>query len=77
MDKWTMILLEAEDMWAVSAEEQSLSARGIAVEDYMRERDMYKARRIYNLYGEDYFLRFVERCPHIADFKEVMLNANK
>ena len=77
MDKWTMMLLEMEDMWAVSAEERSLSARGIAAEDYKRERDMYKARRIYDLYGEEYFLRFVERCPHIADFKEVMLNANK
>lgn len=72
-----MMLLEMEDMWAVSAEERSLSARGIATEDYTRERDSYKARRIYDLYGEEYFLRFVERCPHIANLKEVILNANK
>lgn len=67
MDKWTMIILEAEDMWEVSAEARSLAARDLDKEDYRRMRDSFKARRIYDLYGYDYFLRFVEKCPHIAD----------
>lgn len=67
MDKWTMIILEAEDMWEVSAEARSLAARELTTEDYRRIRDSFKARRIYDLYGYDYFLRFVEKCPHIAD----------
>lgn len=62
-----MILLEAEDMWEVSAEARSLAARGLDADDYRRIRDGFKARRIYDLYGYDYFLRFVDKCPHISD----------
>lgn len=67
MSEWVMILLEAEEAWANSATIQSLSARDLGVKDYCRTRDIYKARYILTKYGHDYFLRFVERCPHIEE----------
>lgn len=65
MDKWTLIMLEMEDMWAMSAASRSMAARGLDSQHYARIRDEFKARRIYDLYGWEYFSKFVERCPHI------------
>lgn len=62
-----MILLEIEDTWQVSAACRSISARELTTEDYRQERDIFKARRIYDLYGYEYFNRFINRCPHIID----------
>lgn len=65
MDKWTMIILEAEDMWACSAEARYYATIDLADGEYKVARDSFKARRIYDLYGYDYFLRFIDRCPHV------------
>lgn len=70
MDKWIEIIFEAEDMWRNSAEALSIQRRSSTTEEYMRERDFYKARRILDMYGYDYFRMFVERCPHILDMIE-------
>ena len=55
MDKWVEIILEAEDMWRNSAEALSIACNGATTEEYRRERDIYKARRILDMYGYDYF----------------------
>lgn len=67
MDEWTMILLEVEGMW--EADSYAGYLRQIECDSlyYRQERDKYKADRIFALYGYDYFLRFVERCPHIQE----------
>ena len=70
MDKGSEIIFEAEDMWRNSAEALSIQRRSSTTEEYMRERDFYKARRILDMYGYDYFRMFVERCPHILDMIE-------
>lgn len=70
MDKWVEIIFEAEDMWRNSAEALSIARRGVTTEEYRRERDIFKARRILDMYGYDYFRMFVERCPHILDLIE-------
>lgn len=64
MDKWTRMLLEMEDMWEASIESRMDYGDAAA---YSKERDLYKACRILILYGEEYFLKFVEKCPHIQD----------
>lgn len=78
MDKWTMIIIEAEDMWQSSAAARSITARDLGAEEYRRTRDRFKARRIYDMYGYEYFRMFVDRCPHISDiledYKPCMLN---
>jgi hypothetical protein len=65
VDKWIQILLEVEEMWAASVDSRLIQGD---TEIYCRERDIYKARRILDLYGEEYFFKFVERCPHIKDY---------
>lgn len=65
MDNWIMIILEAEDRWACSSEARYYASRDLADGEYKIARDSFKARHIYNLYGYEYFLKFVERCPHI------------
>lgn len=70
MDKWIEIIFEAEDMWRNSREALSIQLRNVPVEEYMRERDFFKARRILDSYGYNYFRMFVERCPHILDMIE-------
>ena len=67
MDKWTLILLEAEDMWEQDSYAHYLSRIDCSTQKYRIERDTFKADRIFALYGYDYFLRFVERCPHIQE----------
>ena len=67
MDKWTLILLEVEGMWEADSYAQYLGQTGCDPQRYRIERDTFKADRIYALYGYDYFLKFVERCPHIRD----------
>lgn len=62
-----MILQEAEEMWNCSATANALRSQEASIEEYRRERDAYKARRIYDIHGYDWFRRFVERCPHIQD----------
>ena len=68
MDNWTLILLEAESMWEADSYAQYLGQIGCDPQKYRQERDMFKADRIYALYGYDYFMRFVERCPHIQEY---------
>lgn len=62
MDEWTLMLLAAEDAWR---EEKMISGN-------MRPiiRDKFKARFIYDTYGYENFLEFVERCPHFI--KEIL-----
>lgn len=60
-------MLEMEDLWAESAEVRSLSAREINAKEYSKMRDTFKANHILALYGYDYFIKFVERCPHIQE----------
>lgn len=64
MDKWVSILLEVEQMWEESRE-RAIAARYPMTEQYRIDRDFYKAQRILDLYGYEWFYRFVERCPHI------------
>ena len=65
MDKWIEIIFEAEDMWRNSVEAKVAAIRGYDTDVYCRERDLYKARRILDMYGYEYFRKFVDRCPHI------------
>jgi hypothetical protein len=60
--KWTQIILDAEDMWAKSAIYRyfPLSA---SKEEFETERDLFKIRRIYDLYGYGYALRFAKEHP--------------
>ena len=67
MDKWLEILMEAESMWEMDSYAQYLTKVGCDPQKYRIERDTFKADRIYSLYGYEYFLRFVERCPHIHE----------
>ena len=63
-----MILLEVEGMWEADSYAGYLARIGCDTQYYRQERDKYKADRIYALYGYDYFMRFVERCPHIQEY---------
>lgn len=63
-----MILLETEGMWEADSYSECLRQIGCDPLYYRQERDKYKADRIYALYGYDYFIRFVERCPHIQEY---------
>mgnify|MGYP003478516735 FL=1 len=63
-----MILLEVEGMWEADSYAGYLARIGCDPQYYRQERDKYKADRIYALYGYDYFMRFVERCPHIQEY---------
>lgn len=69
MDKWVSILLEVEEMWEGSRERMAAAWYSMT-DDYRRERDLYKARRILDMYGYEYFRKFVECCPHIKDLIE-------
>lgn len=64
---WQVVCMRAEDEWQVHL----MLGRGYhGIDDafsYMRERDKFKAERILELYGYEYFKRFVDCCPHIAD----------
>ena len=64
MDKWTEIILEMEDNWHNSREYKFLPS-DISLDEYRKKRDTYKAERIYDMYGETYFERFVKQAPHI------------
>lgn len=63
-----MILLEVEGMREADSYAGYLARIGCDTQYYRQERDKYKADRIYALYGYDYFMRFVERCPHIQEY---------
>ena len=63
MDEWINILLLSESLWQESREK--LIAAELTIEEYCISRDLYKARRIFDLYGYEHFRRFVDRCPHI------------
>ena len=67
MDKRTSILLEVEDMWEADSYAAYLGQINCNSQMYRVVRDTFKAERIFALYGYDYFLRFVERCPHIQE----------
>lgn len=67
MDDWTLILLDAESMWEADSYAHYLGQIGCDPQKYRIERDTFKAERIYALYGYDYFLHFIERCPHIQE----------
>lgn len=73
MDNWTLILLEVEGMWEADSYAQYLGQIGCDPQKYRIERDTFKADRIYALYGYDYFLRFIERCPHIQEMAKKYL----
>lgn len=66
MDKWVSILLTAEEMWE-NSRERAIAYGYPMTEQYRIERDLYKARRIYDLYGYEWFCQFIERCPHIQN----------
>ena len=68
MDDWTLILLEVEGMWEADSYAQRLGQSCCDPQKYRIERDAFKADRIYALYGYDYFMRFIERCPHIQEY---------
>ena len=62
MDKWTMIELDMEDMWAKSAQYKHFPLS--ASKDYYElERDLFKIRRIYDMYGYEYAKRFAQEHP--------------
>lgn len=60
-------------MWEADSYAAYLGQIGCDPQKYRVERDTFKADRILALYGYDYFLKFVERCPHIQE----MLNKYK
>lgn len=54
-------------MWEADSYAAYLGQINCDPQKYRVERDTFKADRIFALYGYDYFLRFVERCPHIQE----------
>ena len=57
-----MIELDMEDMWAKSAQYKYFPLS--ASKDYYElERDLFKIRRIYDIYGYKYALKFAELHP--------------
>lgn len=58
MDKWKMILEAAESMWEKSRE--YIIAKSKLYDEYCIERDLYKARRIFDLYDYEWFYKFVK-----------------
>ena len=64
-----MILLEMEDVWHTS-EEYKFCPIDMPHNEYKIKRDCYKAQRIYELYGFEYFGRFVIHCPHIQNLMD-------
>ena len=52
-------------MWHESAEYKYLPL-SIDPAAYRIHRDIYKAERIYSMYGYEYFANFVKQCPHIG-----------
>ena len=60
MDKWSKILLDADEMW-----EKSATSHHTSMEEYEVRKDTFKAERIYSLYGYEWFVKFVEERPHI------------
>ena len=60
-------------MWEADSYAQYLGQIGCDPQKYRVERDTFKADRIYALYGYDYFLKFVERCPHIQEMAKTYL----
>ena len=54
-------------MWEQDSYSSYLGQIGCDPQKYRVERDTFKADRILALYGYDYFLRFVKRCPHIQE----------
>jgi hypothetical protein len=57
MDKWKMILDAAGSMWEKSRE--YVIAKSKSYDEYCIERDLYKARRIFDLYGYEWLYKFV------------------
>ena len=68
-----MIILEAEEMWAESAQACSLRYTDCDSEYYQQVRDEFKALRIYDLYGYEYFIKFVTACPHLEYLQRVFI----
>lgn len=64
-----MILLDAEDMWAKSAQYKYMPL-DTPTEEYRIQRDIFKAERIYSLYGYEYCVRFIKQCPHILPYMD-------
>ena len=57
-----MIELDMEDMWAKSTEYKNFPLT--ASKDYYElERDLFKIRRIYDMYGYKYAVKFAELHP--------------
>ena len=65
MDKWELILLDVEEMWAKSAQHKWFPAF-TSKEEYELQRDLFKARRIYDLYGYECCARFIKEHPNTA-----------
>ena len=62
-----MIELDMEDMWAKSAQYKHFPLS--ASKDYYElERDLFKIRRIYDIYGYKYALKFAELHPDTKAF---------
>ena len=60
-------------MWEQDSYASYLSQIDCDPEKYRMERDIFKADRILALYGYDYFLKFIERCPHIQEMAKKYL----
>ena len=73
MDKWTAIILEAEEYWKEIAATEGIGASCPDARTYSKLRDEYKAEFILKEYGYEYFDKFVKRCPHIQDSVKKML----
>lgn len=68
MSEWESILLEAEDIWENCVNGRYAGTWDSDKEKYKIDRDVFKARRIYELYGYNYFLKFIAGCPHIKNY---------
>lgn len=69
MDKWTAIILDMEDMWAKSAQYKHFPLN-TSKEEYELERDLFKVRRIYDMYGYEYCMRFANEHPAVKAYLE-------
>ena len=70
------ILLDMDDMWEKSAEYR-LMPLNTDEQTYRQKRDMYKAQRIYSLYGYDFFSRFIKERPHLYDLLDNYVPCNR
>ena len=65
MVKYEIAIEELTQDWIESAEHKLAAAMQMGDDKFLR--DYYIGRRLYDMYGLDYLMQFIEERPHIKD----------